>query len=106
MKHFLVMAFLVLIFSCKEEVKDPPADRETMLFILRDMVLIEASVSLLKQDERDSVKTELKKELFSSYGWSESQLEELKTYLSENPEMSLELHDEVRTEIKRLEAEL
>jgi len=77
-----------------------------MLFVLRDMMLIESYISLLKEEDRDSVKTELSKDLLSNYGWNESQLKDFKMYLSNNPEVSLEMHDEVRTEIKKLEAEL
>lgn len=107
MKHYiLIVASLLTLFSCKEKVSEPPDERETMLYILRDMVLIESHISLLKEADRDSVKARLSEELLSTYDWNSTQLEDFKTYLSENPEVSLELHDEVRSELKKLEAEL
>ncbi len=106
MKYFVVLFCLFAFFSCREEPVKPPAEKETMLYILRDMMLIESYISILKEADRDSVKTELSKDLLSNYDWNESQLEDFKMYLSKNPEVSLEMHDEVRTEIKKLEAEL
>lgn len=104
--HILIVSSLLTLFSCEEKVSEPPAEKEIMLYILRDMVLIESHISLLKEADRDSVKTELSGELLSTYDWNANQLDEFKTYLSENPEVSLELHDEVRSELKKLEAEL
>jgi len=106
LKYPIFLFCLLIVFSCRKEPIGPPAEKETMLFVLRDMMLIESYISLLKEEDRDSVKTELSKDLLSNYGWNESQLKDFKMYLSNNPEVSLEMHDEVRTEIKKLEAEL
>jgi len=93
-----------MLFSCesKEEVA-PPADEETMLFLLRDMIIAEAYLSLLKQDKRDSMRSELRLALKNEYDSTQVNWDELENYLEQNQEKSLELHDQVRTEIKKLE---
>jgi hypothetical protein len=70
------------------------------------MIIIEAQVSLLKDEIKDSVKLEQKNKLLSRYQWDAKQLEAFREYLATHPEISLELHDEVRSELKLLEGEL
>lgn len=100
----LVLFSLALLFSCTSEKEvGPPADEETMLFLLRDMIIAEAYLSLLKQGKRDSMKSELKLALKNEYDSTEVNWDEIEKYLEQNQEKSLELHDQVRTEIKKLE---
>ena len=100
----VVLLLLSIIFSCEKKEKIvPPADEETMLFVIRDMIITEAYLSLLKEEERDSVKSELNLALKREYDSTEVNWDEIKNYLEQNPDKSLELHDKVRSEIKNLE---
>ncbi|NBB88902.1 MAG: hypothetical protein GVX96_03820 [Bacteroidetes bacterium] len=106
MKYAILICCLFMLFGCAEEENEPPTDEKTMLFVLRDMMLIESRVSLLKDEVRDSVKSELNVVLLQQYNWTEEDLEAFETYLSQHPELSVKLHDQVRSELKKLENEL
>ncbi len=106
MKYILIIISFFVVFACEKEVIEPPATRDNMLFVLRDMILIESQISLLKDEVKDSVKLELKNQLLEQYNWDDAQLETFKAYLANHPDISLELHDEVRSELKQLEGAL
>lgn len=105
-KYIPILALLFFALACKEQKISAPSDRETMVMVLRDMMIIESQVSMQKEEVRDSVKMELQSALKAEYNWTESDLDQFAAYLSQHPEESLELHDEVRLEVKELEKEL
>ncbi len=106
MKWIPVCIILLFGLACEDQKVSAPADRETMVLVLRDMMIIESQLSMEKEEARDSVKRVLQSELKAEYSWTERDLERFEVYLSKYPEESLELHDEVRLALKGLEAEL
>ena len=98
-----IILFGLWLPSCTDSKIEPPFNDQRTVDLLADMIIIEASLSGIQNEKRDSLKNALTSVLMDNHDADMQDLQQLSRYLEQNPEKSLEYHDKARNKIDEIQ---
>ena len=85
MKKMMFAACFLAVFSCKNEVEQPPIDDEKMIRLAADFYSVEAVLNLSTMRERDSLAPIFQAQIFENQGVTKADYEKTVQILSHEP---------------------